>query len=120
MRVQAFPGTYFGREFPRFNAYECAITFSPQAGCAALTTGIEHLCIEGVELPVYGIAKTIAGCFKHRRHIAEDVSMEALRDALQQRQKTAGVWQVEHSDRRRNCSLAIKSPNTRAEAPGRL
>jgi predicted transcriptional regulator of viral defense system len=53
-----------------------------------LTAGIEHLRVEGVEVPIYGVAKTIADCFKHRRHVGEDVAIEALRDALRQRKTT--------------------------------
>jgi predicted transcriptional regulator of viral defense system len=51
----------------------------------ALTAGIEHIQIEGVDVPIYGVAKTVADCFKHRRHVGEDVAIEALRDALRQR-----------------------------------
>ncbi|MEG3147414.1 type IV toxin-antitoxin system AbiEi family antitoxin domain-containing protein [Sphingomonas sp. RT2P30] len=53
-----------------------------------LTAGIERVSIEGVDVPIYGIAKTIADCFKHRRHVGEDVAVEALRDALRQRLST--------------------------------
>ncbi|MGE0760019.1 MAG: type IV toxin-antitoxin system AbiEi family antitoxin domain-containing protein [Pirellulaceae bacterium] len=55
---------------------------------AALTAGIEHVQVEGVEVPIYGVAKTVADCFKHRRHIGEDVAIEALRDSLQKRKTT--------------------------------
>jgi predicted transcriptional regulator of viral defense system len=54
-----------------------------------LTAGIEHIDVEGVEVPIYGVAKTVADCFKHRRHVGEDVAIEALRDALRQRKTTA-------------------------------
>jgi len=54
----------------------------------ALTAGVEHIRIEGVEVPIYGVAKTVADCFKHRRHVGEDVAIEALRDALRQRKTT--------------------------------
>jgi predicted transcriptional regulator of viral defense system len=50
-----------------------------------LTAGVEHIRIEGVTVPIYGAAKTVADCFKHRRHIGEDVAIEALRDALAQK-----------------------------------
>ena len=53
-----------------------------------LTSGIEHVQIEGVDVPIYSVAKTVADCFKHRRHVGEDVAVEALRDALQQRKAT--------------------------------
>lgn len=51
----------------------------------ALTAGIEHIQVEGVDVPIYSVAKTIADCFKHRRHVGEDVAIEALRDALRER-----------------------------------
>jgi predicted transcriptional regulator of viral defense system len=50
-----------------------------------LTAGVERVRIEGVEVPIYGVAKTIADCFKHRRHVGDDVAIEALRDALRHR-----------------------------------
>lgn len=53
-----------------------------------LTAGVEHVRVEGVDVPIYGVAKTIADCFKHRRHVGEDVAIEALRDALRQRKTT--------------------------------
>jgi predicted transcriptional regulator of viral defense system len=53
-----------------------------------LTAGVEHVQVEGVDVPIYSVAKTIADCFKHRRHVGEDVAIEALRDALRQRKTT--------------------------------
>jgi len=50
-----------------------------------LTAGIERIRVEGVDVPIYGVAKTVADCFKHRRHVGEDVAVEALRDALHQK-----------------------------------
>jgi predicted transcriptional regulator of viral defense system len=49
---------------------------------AVLTEGVEHVIIEGVETPIYNVPKTVADCFKHRRHVGEDVAIEALKDAL--------------------------------------
>jgi predicted transcriptional regulator of viral defense system len=40
-----------------------------------LTAGVEHARIEGVDVPIYSVAKTVADCFKHRRHVGEDVAM---------------------------------------------
>lgn len=54
----------------------------------ALTAGVEHVQVEGVQVPIYGVAKTVADCFKHRRHVGEDVAIESLRDALRQRKTT--------------------------------
>lgn len=53
-----------------------------------LTAGVEHIRIEGVDVPIYCVAKTVADCFKHRRHVGEDVAIEALRDALTKRKTT--------------------------------
>lgn len=53
-----------------------------------LTAGVEHVNVEGVDVPIYSVAKTVTDCFKHRRQIGEDVAIEALRDALQQRKTT--------------------------------
>jgi predicted transcriptional regulator of viral defense system len=53
-----------------------------------LTAGVEHVEVEGVDVPIYNVAKTIADCFKHRRHVGEDVAIEALRDALRLRKAT--------------------------------
>ena len=53
-----------------------------------MTAGIEHVEVEGVIVPIFGVAKTVADCFKHRRHVGEDVAIEALRDAVRQRKTT--------------------------------
>lgn len=47
---------------------------------AALAEGIERRRIEGVEVPLYSAAKTVADCFKYRNKIGIDVAVEALRD----------------------------------------
>ena len=52
---------------------------------AALTQGVETHKIHGVPVRVYGIAKTIADCFKCRNKIGLNVAIEALRDCVQQR-----------------------------------
>lgn len=52
---------------------------------AALTNGVERHKIEGVDVPVYSVAKTVADCFKYRNKIGLDVAIEALRDGLRQR-----------------------------------
>ncbi len=60
---------------------------------AALTSGIEHHLIEGVPVRIYGVAKTVADCFKYRNKIGVDVAIEALRDCRRQRLATADeLW----------------------------
>lgn len=46
----------------------------------ALSEGIEVHQVEGVEIKVYCLAKTIADCFKYRHKIGLDVALEALRE----------------------------------------
>lgn len=60
---------------------------------AALEKGVERHVIEGVEVKVYSVAKTIADCFKYRNKIGTDVAIEALRDAL--RQKKAPIDDIQ-------------------------
>jgi predicted transcriptional regulator of viral defense system len=55
---------------------------------AALLKGIEAHEIEGVQVQVYGAAKTVADCFKYRHKIGIDVAIEALRDVLRSRKAT--------------------------------
>ena len=55
----------------------------------ALTAGVQHVRIEGVDVPIYCVAKTVADCCKHRRHVGEDVAIEALRDAVRERKTSA-------------------------------
>ncbi|VAX07792.1 Protein co-occurring with FIG00645039: hypothetical protein with HTH-domain [hydrothermal vent metagenome] len=47
----------------------------------ALTEGVETHTVDGVEIRVYGLAKTVADCFKFRNKIGLDVALEALREA---------------------------------------
>lgn len=51
---------------------------------AALTEGVEPMKIDGVQVPVFNAAKTVADCFKYRNKIGLDVALEALRDGWQQ------------------------------------
>lgn len=42
---------------------------------------VEQVERDGIEVRVYGVAKTVADCFKHRNKIGLDVALEALKDA---------------------------------------
>jgi predicted transcriptional regulator of viral defense system len=67
-----------------------------------LRDGLEVHKIEGVDVPVFGVAKTIADMFRHRRSVGIDVAIHALKEALRQRKTTpadisghaikGGVW----------------------------
>lgn len=51
----------------------------------AFTEGIEDHEIDGVRVPVYCVAKTVADCFKYRNKIGIDLAIEALRECWEQR-----------------------------------
>jgi predicted transcriptional regulator of viral defense system len=48
----------------------------------ALNHGVERRTIEGVHVKVTTPAKTVADCFRYRRHVGLDVALAALRDYL--------------------------------------
>ncbi len=54
----------------------------------ALTEGVESHRVEGRDVKVYSVAKTIADCFKYRNKIGLEVALEALRVAWQSRRLT--------------------------------
>ncbi len=60
----------------------------------SLNAGIEEHIIEGVKVPVYNPAKTVADCFKYRNKIGLDVALEALRDCWKNKQCSADeLWE---------------------------
>jgi predicted transcriptional regulator of viral defense system len=61
---------------------------------AALTEGVGSHRREGRAIRVYGIAKTLADCFKYRNKIGLDVALEALREAWRARKFT--MDELEH------------------------
>ena len=59
----------------------------------AYAQGIEVHERDQVTLRVYGVAKTIADCFKHRNKIGLDVALEALKDARSRKKVSADdLW----------------------------
>ena len=55
--------------------------------------GVETVERDGVALRVYGVAKTVADCFKHRNKIGLDVALEALKDVRAKREASADdLW----------------------------
>jgi predicted transcriptional regulator of viral defense system len=55
---------------------------------AALSEGVGSHRLEGRTVRVYGVAKTLADCFKYRHKIGLDVALEALREAWRARRFT--------------------------------
>ena len=50
-----------------------------------LSESVEIHEIEGVSVKVFGVAKTVADCFRHRSKIGLTVAIEGLQEALRQR-----------------------------------
>jgi predicted transcriptional regulator of viral defense system len=60
---------------------------------AAYAEGIEVFERDQVPLRVYGVAKTVADCFKHRSAIGLDVALEALKEARAAHRASADdIW----------------------------
>ncbi|MGE4011520.1 MAG: hypothetical protein AB7G15_05240 [Alphaproteobacteria bacterium] len=67
-----------------------------------LRDGVETHDIKRVSIAIFGVAKTIADVFRHRRSVGIDVAVPALNEALRQRKTTpssvsvcamrSGVW----------------------------
>lgn len=53
-----------------------------------LNESVETHVIEGVTVKVFGVAKTIADCFRHRGKIGLSIALEGLQQALRQRRAT--------------------------------
>ena len=60
-----------------------------RASGAAREHGVEVRVIDGVKVRISSPAKTVADCFRYRRHVGLDVALAALRDYL--RTRRAGV-----------------------------
>jgi len=64
-----------------------------RASGEAFTAGVEHRRIDRTEVAIYGVAKTVADCFKYRNKIGLDVALEALRDCLRGKRTTVDeLW----------------------------
>ena len=67
---------------------------------SSLTDGIEIIAVDGVSVPVFNLAKTIADCFKYRNKIGLDVALEALHEGWRQRKVTMDeLWHYATIDR---------------------
>ena len=60
---------------------------------SAMTDGVEHHRIEGIEVAITDPARTIVDCFRYRAKVGIDVAMEGLREGLRQRKATSDqLW----------------------------
>ena len=63
-----------------------------------LAESVETHVIEGVPVKVFGVAKTIVDCFRHRNKVGLPVAIEGLQEALRQRKASpAGI--ARHAER---------------------
>ena len=67
---------------PRLSYPPARFVHLPQARLAA---DVEQHLIEGVSVPVFGVARTLADLFRYRRTVGINVAVEGLREALKQR-----------------------------------
>lgn len=75
------------------------VRFSPEI----LTAGVEQHEIEGTQVRIFGVAKTIADLFRYKRTVGDSLAVEGLREALRQKKAKpaeiaryaadAGVWE---------------------------
>ncbi len=61
-----------------------------RAGGAALTHGVELRVVEGLSMRLTTPAKTVADCFRYRRHVGLEVALSALREYLKRSRKRQG------------------------------
>jgi len=54
-----------------------------------LADAVDIIVIEDVSVRIFGVAKTVADSFRHRRSVGLAVALEGLQEALRQRKATA-------------------------------
>ena len=69
----------------------------------SLVEGVVEHEVDGVRVPVFSVAKTIADCFKFRNKVGVDVGIEALREGWMQQAFTA--------EELRRCAVADRVSN---------
>jgi predicted transcriptional regulator of viral defense system len=66
----------------------------------ALSEGVERHRVEGTDIRVTSVAKTVADCFKFRNKVGLDVALEALREARRSRAaKADDLWRFAEFNR---------------------
>lgn len=71
-----------------------------RASGAARTHGIESRVIDGVKVQLTTPAKTVADCFRFRRHVGIEVALAALKDYLKKRKGSIdALVAAAHADR---------------------
>ena len=89
-----------GTKAPRFD-YPRVVRFTMAP--AALEAGVEEHDIDGTQVRVFNVAKTVADCFKYRNRIGFEVALEALQEAIRARRTTpAEIMEYARIDRVQN------------------
>lgn len=70
---------------PRFDYPPLRVVFMSGP---AMSEGVETVDIAGTQVRVFGVAKTVADCFKFRNKVGLDVALEALREAWNNKRVT--------------------------------
>lgn len=71
-----------------------------RASGAARAHGVETQVIDGVMVQLTSPAKTVADCFRFRRHVGLDVALAALKDYLKKRKGSIdALVEAAHADR---------------------
>lgn len=71
-----------------------------RASRKALEHGVETRVIDGVKVQVTTPAKTVADCFRFRRHVGLEVALAALKDYLRKRKGSIdALVEAAHADR---------------------
>ena len=66
----------------------------------AMSAGVSFIRVDGMQVPVFNVAKTVADCFKYRNKIGLDVALEALREARRARKvKIDDLWRYAEINR---------------------
>jgi len=65
----------------------------------ALSHGVEEHGIEGVTVKVTTQAKTVADCFRYRRHVGLGVALEALREYVKPGRSIDALFEAAKADR---------------------
>lgn len=69
-----------------------------------LQLGVENHLIDGVSVPIFGVARTVADLFRYRRTVGVNVALEGLRETLRQNKASpseiareaaaANIWKI--------------------------
>lgn len=74
---QVWVAVEFGSRTPKLDAANLRVVRYKRE---SLEAGVEVHEVEGVKVKVFGVAKTIADCFKYRSQVGLDVALEALKE----------------------------------------